>query len=389
VTRRIIIGAIASVICLAGLSAWRLGVLTSAPRAASAPPLPVPVVAEKVQVSDVPMVMVGIGTVEAYNIVDIHAQVTGTIEKLGFVEGQTVHRGDLIAQIDPRPYQAALQQAQAQLARDQAHLGNAQLNLRRYSALNRDQFASDQQVANEASQVAQMQAAVASDRAAIFNAQTQLSYTTITSPIDGVTGIRHIDIGNIIQPSTSTPVVNITQIQPISVVFTLPQKDLPTIQEAMAKGTLQTIAYDQDDRTKLATGTLLLVNNNTSQSAGTVQLKATFPNKHGKLWPGQFVNVRLIVSVQHNAVTIPLSALQQGQNGSTVYVVEQNGSVQQRSVTITETLSGRALIEHGLQAAGTVVTAGQYLLKDGVKVVEVPPNDPRVQNTTEASAGML
>jgi membrane fusion protein, multidrug efflux system len=303
--KRQIVSGVIGLICVGGLIAWRVDGQERAQKTPVIVP-PVPVVTAKVQVADFPIVMTGIGSVVPYNVVDVHAQVTGTIEKIGFVEGQTVHPGDLIAQLDPRPYQAALQQAEADLARDQAHLTNAQTNLSRYVPLEKQGFASNQQVTDQTSTVTQMEAAVASDRAAIFNAQTQLSYTTITSPIDGVTGIRRVDIGNILQPSTATPIVTITQIQPISVVFTLPQKDVPSVQQAMGKGQLTTAAYDQDDRTKLSVGTLLLVNNTINQSSGTVQLKATFPNENRALWPGEFVDVRLTVAVQHNGVSVPL-----------------------------------------------------------------------------------
>jgi multidrug efflux system membrane fusion protein len=321
--------------------------------------------------------------------VDVRTQVTGTIEKIGFVEGQTVHPGDLIAQLDPRPYRAALQQAEANLARDQAHLTNARVNLDRYVPLMKQGFASAQQVTDQTSQVTQLEAAILGDKAAISNAEAQLSYTTITSPIDGVTSIRRIDIGNIIQPSTSDPIVTITQLQPISIQFTLPQKDLPAVQEAMTKGKLTAIAYDQDDRSKLDEGTLLLVNNAIGQSSGTVQLKATFPNQNRVLWPGEFINVRLIVAVRHNGISVPLSALVQGDARSFVYVVGPDGTVQQRPVRVAETLDGRALIDQGLRAGDTVVTAGQYRLDDGTKVVEVPADDPRVQTNSEASSGML
>ncbi|HME23395.1 MAG TPA: efflux RND transporter periplasmic adaptor subunit [Acetobacteraceae bacterium] len=345
--------------------------------------------AAKVQVSDFPIVMTGIGSVAPYNVVDVHAQVTGTIEKIGFVEGQTVHPGDLIAQLDPRPYQAALQQAEANLARDQAHLANAQTNLGRYVPLMRQGFASAQQVTDQASTVAQMQAKILADKAAISNARTQLSYTTVASPIDGVTGIRRVDIGNLVQPSTTTPIVTVTQIQPISVIFTLPQKDVAAVQEAMSKGKLTTVAYGQDGRTKLGEGTLLLVNNTISQSSGTIQLKVTFPNENRALWPGEFVNVRLVVGVRHDGISVPLSALVQGGSGSLVYVVGADGTVRQRAVKVAEVLDGRALIEQGLQPGETVVTAGQYRLDDGVKIVAVAAGDPDVQNNTEASSGML
>jgi multidrug efflux system membrane fusion protein len=263
------------------------------------------------------------------------------------------------------------------------------LDLGRYSTLLKQGYATAQQTSDQVATVDALQASIAGDKAAIFNAQTQLSYTTITAPIDGVTGIQDVDIGNIVQPSSTTPIVTVTQIQPISVIFTLPQDDVPKVQLAMAKGKLHAIAYDQTGRTKLDEGTLLLVNNTISQSSGAVQLKATFPNAARTLWPGEFVNVRLILDQQHNAITVPLNALQQGQSGALVYVVTANGTVQQRAVTIGETLDGRALIDTGLRPGDTVVTQGQYRLSNGVKVAQVQANDPRVQNSSEASAGML
>jgi multidrug efflux system membrane fusion protein len=383
-----VMSGLAIAICAGGFSFRSLYGAQSAPAAQTAAPA-VPVVVEKLQASDVPIVMSGIGTVVAYNAVDVRAQVTGTIEQIGFVEGQAVHPGSVIAQLDPRPFQAALQQAEANLARDQANLNNAKVNLGRYTPLLQRGFASAQQVTDQASTVTQLQASVLGDKAAIFNAQTQLGYTTITSPIDGVTGILTVDNGNIVQPTTVTPIVTITQIQPISVVFTLPQKDVPEVQAAMAKGTLKAIAYGQDDRTKLDEGTLLLVNNTIDQGSGTAQLKATFPNANRALWPGEFVNVRLIANVQHDGVTVPLSALQQGQNGTLVYVVQPNGTAQQRPVTIAQTLDGRALVSQGVKAGDAVVTGGQFRLSNGINVSEVPANDPQVQNSSEASAGML
>ena len=250
----------------------------------AAPPPPVPVVAAKVQVSDVPIVMEEIGTVMAYNIVDIHTQVAGTIEKIGFVEGQVVKPGDLIAQVDPRPYQAALQEDQAILKLNEAHLANAEDNLKRYQTLIKQDSVAQIQVDDEAAKVLQLKATIAQDNATIFNAQTQLGYTTITSPIAGVTGIRKVDVGNIIQPTgaggDTTPIVTVTQIQPISIIFTLAQKDFETVRKAMKDGALTTVAYSQDDTTKLDEGSLLLVNNTMLQSSGTMQLKANFPNKN-------------------------------------------------------------------------------------------------------------
>jgi multidrug efflux system membrane fusion protein len=375
-------------VCAGGLVAWRLG---------HAPPMPakpaasaaIPVVTAKVQVSDMPLVKTGLGTVTAYNTVNMHAQVTGTIQKIGFVEGQTVQPGSLIAQLDPRPFQAALQQAQANLVRDQAHLANAQANLNRFVPLAKRGYATEQQVGDQAASVAQLQAAIASDQAAISNAQTQLSYTTITSPIDGVTGIRRVDIGNIVQPTDATPIVTVTQLQPISVVFTLPQNDLPEVQAAMQKGSLHTIAYSQTGKDQLGEGSLLLVNNQISQASGTVELKATFPNEDRKLWPGEFVQVRLITGVQPSAISVPLSALQQGAAGEQVFVVGPGNTVRLQNVTVAETLDGRALVSSGLKPDDTVVTAGQYRLQDGTKIMAVAPGNPGVQNQTPATQGML
>jgi multidrug efflux system membrane fusion protein len=387
-TQLIIVG-LAIAVSAGGIAVWHAQQATAATAPTAATPAPVPVVAEKVQVSDVPMVLTGIGTVTPYNVVQVHAQVTGTIDNIGFTEGQTVHPGSPIAQLDPRPFQAALQQAEAALARDSANLTATREDLGRYTALLKQGFATPQQVTDQGASASELQAAIAGDKAAIFNAETQLGYTTITAPIDGVTGFRDVDVGNIVQPTSTTPIVTITQVQPISIVFTLPQDDLSEVQKAMAQRTLRAIAFDQNDRTKLDEGTLLLVNNTVNQSSGAIQLKATFPNPNRTLWPGEFVNVQLVLQQRRNGITVPLNALQQGANGSLVYVVMPNGTVQQRMVTIGETLNGRALIDTGLRAGDTVVTQGQYRLGDGVKVVQVSAGDPSVQNSTEASAGML
>jgi membrane fusion protein, multidrug efflux system len=361
------------------------------PTSVSAEPVPepIPVVTAKVGVSDVPIVKVGLGTVSAYNTVDVRAQVTGTIETIGFVEGQSVHPGSLIAQLDPRQFQAALQQAQAALEHDQANLENAEANLNRFVPLLQRGFSTQQQVGDQTATVAELRASIDSDKAAIFNAQTQLSYTTITSPIDGVTGIRHVDVGNIVQPGQTVPIVTISQLQPISVIFTLPQRDLPDVQEAMRRGPLQTIAYPQDGTEMLDKGQLLLVDNQIDPASGTVRLKATFPNKESRLWPGEFVSVRLVTSVRPNAITVPLSALQQGDAGERVFVVGSDGTVRLQPVTVRQMLDGRALIDDGLNAGDTVVAAGQYRLQNNAPVVSVPPDSPAVANQTAASQGML
>jgi multidrug efflux system membrane fusion protein len=386
--RRTVVLAFVGALCIAGVVGWNYSTRPDAAAAEITPP-PVPVVTAPVQISDLPIVKVGLGTVNAYNTVDVHSQVTGTIQQIGFVEGQAVHPGSLIAQLDPRPYQAALQQAQATLARDQAHLQNAQDNLSRYVPLLKQGFSTEQQVGDQTAAVGELKAAITSDEAAIANAQTQLSYTTITSPIDGVTGIRRVDIGNIVQPGTATSIVTITQVQPISVVFTLPQKDLPDVQAAMLTGPLKAIAYPQDGSTSLGEGSLLLVNNQINAASGTVELKATFPNGKKTLWPGEFVEIRLVTSVRHDAVSVPLGALQQGDSGERVFVVNRDDSVTLRPVTIAETLDGRALVDNGLKSGETVVVAGQYRLEDGTKIAAVTPNDPNVQNQTPRTQGML
>ena len=386
--RRIIALTFASVVSAVGVAIWWFVPISPAPAEAAASPA-IPVVTAQVGVSDMPLVRVGLGTVVAYNTVNIHSQVSGTIQKIGFVEGQTVQPGNLIAQLDPRPLQAALQQAQANLDRDEANLANAQVNLNRYVPLLKQGFSTQQQVGDQAASVAQLRAAIASDQAAIDNARTQLSYTTMTSPIGGVTGIRRVDIGNIVQPTDATPIVTVTEIQPISVIFTLPQKDLPEVQAAIRKGPLRAIAYPQDGTDALGEGALLLVNNQISQASGTVELKATFPNKNGKLWPGEFVQVRLITGVQASAVSVPLSALQQGSAGQQVFVVASGNTVHLQPVKITETLDGRALVSDGLKAGDTVVTSGQYRLQDGTEIIAVPPGSSGVQNQTPATQGML
>lgn len=372
----------------AGVAGWWLVPASPAPAEAAASPA-IPVVTAKVGVSDMPLVKVGLGTVGAYNTVNVRSQVTGTIQKIGFVEGRTVKPGDLIAQLDPRLFQAALRQAQANLARDEAHLANAQANLGRYIPLLKQGFSTQQQVGDQTASVAQLRAAITSDQAAIDTAQTQLSYTTITSPISGVTGIRQVDIGNIVHPADTTPIVTITQIQPISVIFTLPQKDLPEVQAAIRKGPLRAIAYPQDGTDALGQGSLLLVNNQISQASGTVELKATFPNKNGELWPGEFVQVRLVTGVQPSALSVPISALQQGSTGQQVFVVGPENKVHLQPVKIAETLDGRALVSDGLKAGDTVVTSGQYRLQDGAAINAVPAGSAGVQNQTPATQGML
>ena len=355
----------------------------SAPAAAS----PVPVVTAQVQQHDEPIVLSGIGTVQALNMASIQSQVTGVLEEVDFVEGQTVKKGDILAKIDPRLYQAALDQAQGQLAKDTALHAQAQSDLARFQTLGRQDSIALQQVADQQFLVAQDAAAMETDQGVIKSDQTQLDYTTLRAPFDGVTGILQIQIGNLIQPSNTTGIVILTQVQPISVVFILPNADIASVQEAMARGTVQATVYDQSGTKELDVGTLLALNNQAASTSGTVQLKAIFPNEHRQLWPGTFVNVDLTTSVVKNALTVPTDALQQNNSGQFVYAVGADKRVSVRPVEVAQRLHAVALISKGLQAGETVVVQGQYRLTPGTLVVATTPSE--ATNPSTASSGML
>src|SRR5438132_13793379 len=285
--------------------------------AAPAPPPAVPIVAGTVVQHNVPIYLSGVGTVIAYNTDVVRAQIQGQIISINFTEGQTVHAGDLLAQIDPRPYQALIDQYTGNLERDQAQLINAQANLTRYTTLGDKGWATPQLVETQKAQVGQLQAAIKADQALIDAAKVQLSFTRLTSPIDGVVGIRQIDVGNIISPSSTNGLVVVTQIDPISLIFTLPETVLPQIQQQQqkTKTPLAVLAYSQDNTIKLDQGTLGLVNNQILQTTGSIQLKANFPNEAHRLWPGELVNVRLLLDVRHNGLTVPAAVVQQGAKG--------------------------------------------------------------------------
>ncbi|HTB39489.1 MAG TPA: efflux RND transporter periplasmic adaptor subunit [Reyranella sp.] len=329
-----------------------------APVAAAA----VPVVAGVVSRHEVPLYLRGVGTVIGYNTDVVRSQIQGQLTQITFTEGQTVKAGDLLAQIDPRPYQAQLDQMTANRDRDQAQLANAIANLGRYTELENKGFATPQLSDTQKAQVAQLQSAIKADEALIEQAEVQLGYTRLTSPIPGVTGVRQIDVGNIIHPTDPNGLVVVTQVEPISLIFTLPQAELPRIQMQMAKGPLSVLAYSQDDKVKLDEGKLLLVNNQIAQATGTIQLKATFPNSAHLLWPGQLVNARLLVETRKDGLTVAAPAVQQGQSGSYVYVISPEGKAEVRPVTVAQISEGEALIDSGLKANETVVVDGQYKL---------------------------
>lgn len=342
----------------------------TAPPAAAQPPA-VPVVAEAIKARNVPIYLRGIGTVQAYNTVTIRSQITGQLTQVDFKQGQPVHVGDLLAIIDPRPYQAALDQAIANQARDQAQLANAEQLLQRDTPLLADGYQTAQAVETEKDQVAQYAAMVRSDAAQIETARVNLSYTRLTSPIDGVTGIRQIDIGNIIHPTDPNGLVVVTQLQPISVIFTLPETDLPQIQQAMAKGPLTALAYSQDDKTQLDRGTLDVVDNQIIQTSGSLRLRANFPNPAHRLWPGELIDIRLLIETRPDALTVAAPAIQQGPNGSYVYVVNRDRTVASRPVTIAQIGNKRAVIAAGLSAGDEAVVYGQSRLQPGAHVAVV------------------
>jgi membrane fusion protein, multidrug efflux system len=368
--RKVIISAISAVAVAAIVGALVVTQRFPSKAASAAPPAvpTVPVVAGTVNSSDVPIYLQGVGTVIAYNTVIVRSQIQGQITKINFTEGQTVKTGDLLAVIDPRPYQAQLDQANANRARDEAQLTNAQANLKRYTTLGNQGWATPQLVETQTAQVAQLNAAIKADEAAIEWAQTQLSYTQLTSPIDGVTGIRQIDIGNIIHPTDPNGLVVVTQVEPISVIFTLPQTSLPQVQQHLANGSLKVEAYSQDNTMKLDEGSLDFIDNEIVQTTGSVRFRANFPNKEHKLWPGELVNAWLLLDTRHDGLTVPASAVQQGPQGPYAYVINPDSTVAVRPVKVAQVSGGRALIDSGLTAGEQVVVDGQYKLQPGVHV---------------------
>jgi multidrug efflux system membrane fusion protein len=339
--------------------------------AAEPDPTPaVAIVAGIVAQHDVPIYLTGVGTMIAYNTDVVRAQIQGQIISINFTEGQTVHAGDLLAQIDPRPYQAVIDQYTANLERDQAQLANAHANLARYTQLGAKGFATPQLVETQNAQVRELQASIKADQALIEAANVQLSYTRLTSPIDGVVGIRQIDVGNIINPSTANGLCVVTQLDPISLIFTLPETDLPNIQEQeqKTKAPLAVIAYNQNNTSLLGKGELGLVNNEILQTTGSIQLKANFPNAENRLWPGELVNARLLLDTRHNGLTVSASAVQQGLNGPFAYVVNPDNTVSLRQIKVAQISDGQALIDSGLEANEQVVVDGQYKLQPGAHV---------------------
>jgi multidrug efflux system membrane fusion protein len=351
-----------------------------APNAAAQTPPPsapgVPVTAGTVATTDVPVFLNAIGTVQAYNMVTIKSRVDGQILKVAFNEGQDVKAGDQLIQIDPRPFQAALDQAVANHEKDLANLTNAQRNLARDSALLKSNLAvSQQQYDNDKATVAANQALVDSDQAQIENARLNLSYADIRAPIDGRLGIRMVDIGNMVRATDAAGLITISQLKPIFVSFTVPQENLHKVHEKQAGGELTVVAYGSDNKTQLAEGKLSVIDNAIDQPTGTIRFKATFANADERLWPGEFVNVRLILSVRKGAATVPAQTVQDGPNGSYAYIIKEDNTVERRPVEVAAVQDGLAVIAKGLSPGDRVVVDGQYRLTNGarVKVEEAKP----------------
>ena len=358
------------VLALAALAllAWRTLVHVPADAATRSAPPTIAVDTAAVTHADVPIYLTGLGTVQAFYTVTVTARVDGELQKIAFTEGQTVHKGDLLAQIDPRPNQAAYDQAVATKAKDAAQLMNAKRDLERYTILQPQDLASKQTVDTQRAMVDQLGAQIQVDQALIDNARTQLDYTRITSPIDGRTGIRLVDPGNIVHAAATTGIVVVTQVQPICVIFTLPEENLAAVNAALAAGPVSVTTVTRDGGRALDEGTLSLVDNEIDQTTGTAKLKATFANAHNALWPGQYVNARVLVRMERNVLALPTTAVQLGPNGPFTYVVKPDSTVEVRLLTIGDESGGLTVVKTGLALNERVVTSNQYRLQAGVHV---------------------
>jgi multidrug efflux system membrane fusion protein len=329
---------------------------------------PVPVLAAAATTADVPVYLDAVGTIKALNTVTVSPQVDGKLISVGFQEGQDVKKGDVLARIDPTTYQAQLDQAKAKKAQDEALLANAKVDLERYQKLAATNAINAQQADTQKALVAQDAALVQSDQAAVESAQATLGYTTIVAPIDGRTGIRQVDEGNIVHAAGATTIVVITQIKPISVIFNLPQQDITQVTDAFAKGPLPVDALRPDNNAVIDRGTLKVVDNQVDQTTGTVKLKAEFPNPALQLWPGQFVNVQLLVDTLKGVVVIPTGAVQRGPNGTFVYVVKDDNTVTMRPIVVQKQDETQTVVKSGVAPPERVVTTGFVRLTDGSKI---------------------
>jgi len=360
----------AAVLALAAAAVlWRLSPNTQVePAAAQAPAPGIPVTAGTVAAQDVPVFLLGIGTVQAYNSVSIKSRVDGQIVQIDFKEGQEVKQGDPLIQIDPRPYQAQLEQAQATKQKDEAQLAGAKLDLERYAKLLGTGYQTRQSYDNQTALVAQLQAAIKGDEAQINTAKLNLSYADIRSPIDGRLGAKLVDKGNLVHANDNTPLVTITEVKPIFVSFTLPQETLDDLRENNKEAPLVVYAYSGDGKKQLGEGKLTLIDNAIDQATGTIHLKARFDNDDEQLWPGEFVSLRVILSTRRNVATVPAQTVQNGPNGHYAYTIKPDNTVERRAVEVASIQDGIAVVTKGLTPGERVVVEGQYRLTDGARV---------------------
>ncbi|HWE20631.1 MAG TPA: efflux RND transporter periplasmic adaptor subunit [Hyphomicrobiaceae bacterium] len=352
-------------------SVSRLGQPSPSPAARPSPP---PVRVASVETKDFPIVLTGLGTVQATNTVTVRSRVDGQIVKVAFDEGQMLKEGDLLVQIDPAPFKAALDQATAKLAQDQASLSNAKQDLERTIPLAKQGVATQQLLDQRTALVANLTALVQADKAAIDSAKVQLAYTTIRSPLTGRAGFRLVDPGNIVHAGDQAGILTITQIQPISVIFTAPEQQLPNISDALKDGPLKVTALSSDGQRRLAEGNLKLIDNQVDTASGTIRLKASFPNQDNALWPGLSVTTRLLVSTVKDVVVVPDAAVQRGPNGLFAYVVTGDGKAEMRDLKVARIADGQALVEDGLKPGERIVVSGHYRVQPGaaVEIIEEP-----------------
>ena len=359
------VAGLAVVVIVVGVAVSRL----TKPQAAHAARAPsVPVMATTAGQRDVPIYYDALGTVNALNTVAIRAQVNGQIVSIDFRQGQDVKKGEVLAKIDPAPFQATLDQAVAKKGQDHATLVDAQKDLVRFKTLVMRNAETQQNVDSQQAKVDQTKAMIDADQAAIEAAQTQLNYATITAPIDGVVGFRQVDIGNIIHTTDTNPLTVLTQVKPCVAIFTLPQDDLGPVREAMLKGSVDVLAFDQDNKKQLANGHLLLIDNQIDQSTSTIRLKAEFPNRDERLWPGEFVHIHILITTRKDAVIIPPVAVQRGPDGLYVWVIKPDQTVQQRPIDALTVDDKTAIVAKGLAVGERIVVDGQSRLDEGVHV---------------------
>jgi multidrug efflux system membrane fusion protein len=358
----------------AGYLGWEHYGRARPPQAAQKAPAgnPVPVKIATAEKANFPVYLTGLGTVQGFNTVLVRTRVDGQINKIDFVEGQFVKQGDTLVEIDPRPFQAALDQAKAKKQQDEANLANANLDLQRFTRLG--EFATRQQTDTQRATVAQLTAQIAADEAAISNAQTQLDYATVKAPISGIVGIRQVDVGNIVNSATQTGIVSIAQIEPIAVIFTAPEEQLPDIRAALSASPPKVIAMSTDGKKVLSQGTLALINNQVDTTSGTIRLKAVFDNKDHALWPGQSVATRLLVATLQGATVVPDDAVQHGNDGLYAFSVNADNKAELRPIKVSKSIDGRSVVDEGLSPGDRVITAGQYKVQPGSLVASTVAN---------------